>query len=666
MRRRLQLQILIPFLCMIILATGLLSYIGYYNATALVVDNQTEGNETVMGLISYNLDQYLVEQERLVNMLAGNNQIENTVGNGLASEAGQGTSSAAEEILHKAMKANDQLLDVYIGFANKDMLITSDDELPEGFDPTSRDWYKKAISQPDQPVWVDPYTDALTNTLVLTVSRAVMVDGKAVGVLGVDLKVDALVKMLNDTKLGETGHVFLLDAENHMIFQNENSNMALPDLSEAIYKDQMQQKSKGSLHVKVQGDQRVVSYVINDKFGWKIVGIVSNSEFKQKAAAIVMPSLISLLLVVLVAALLSWLLARAIVRPIRKLQAGLMEFQQGNLSVRSGITQQNEIGKLALAFDEMVEQMGVLMGHIRNTAGQLAASSQMLKVTTEENTAASNVVAGAMQEICTGAADQASIVEQNATIVHEMASQIVTVEMHTEHMSTKAHSMMDVAVLNGERMEQLSVHTKESVSSTASVTKAMYSLGESSRQIGEFVSVIASITNQTNILSLNAAIEAARAGEQGRGFGVVAEEIRKLAAQSQAALLDISNLVKRIDEDTRQAVQLTEAAGAAITEQQHVVVETQSSFQFIYEAVQSNLEGIDQVAAAVKLLTNGKDLISTNTLNLQSISESTAAGTEEVSASIEEQTASMEELNLMALKLEEVAAALSREVNKFN
>jgi methyl-accepting chemotaxis protein len=367
----------------------------------------------------------------------------------------------------------------------------------------------------------------------------------------------------------------------------------------------------------------------------------------------------------MVAGLLSWPLTQAIIRPIRRLQAAMLEFRQGNLSVRSGIRKRNEIGQLADGFDEMTGQMGTLMEHIRQTSTRLADSSHILKLSAAENTASSSEVAVTMQEMASGAGDQAEIVEHNAVVVQEMARHIDSVEQETGTMHGLTQSMMEVAAVNGERLEQLSVQTRNTVEAAASVKDAMYSLGESSRQIGEFVSVIAGITAQTNILSLNAAIEAARAGEQGRGFGVVAAEIRKLATHSEEALASISELMERMGRSTREAVQMTEKAGESMSKQAVVVRETRSGFVSIQETVQANLEGIARVIAAVGALTAEKDKISANTSELQAICQATAAGTEEVSASVQEQTASMEQLNHLARQLEDVAQTLSQEISKF-
>ncbi|MNC19514.1 Methyl-accepting chemotaxis protein McpC [compost metagenome] len=515
-------------------------------------------------------------------------------------------------------------------------------------------------------MWVEPYIDTATKTLVLTVSRAVTVDGKLAGVVGADLKIDSILGLINNVKLGDTGHVFLLDAQNKIISHKDSAQIGSDQSGAEFVKKMRETGETGTVRYESDGDQRILSYVTNDKTGWKISGVANQQEFEEKAAGILSSSLLSLLAVLIVAALLSWPLTHAITRSIKKLQSAMLEFRQGNLSVRSGITKKNEIGQLALAFDEMAGQMGTLMDHIRQTSGQLSESSHILKLSAAENTASSSEVAVTMQEIASGASDQAGIVEHNATVVQEMARHIEAVEQETGSMNGLTHSMMDVAAVNGERLEKLSLQTKESVEAAASVTEAMYSLGESSRQIGEFVSVIAGITNQTNILSLNAAIEAARAGEQGRGFGVVAAEIRKLAAHSEEALAAISELVERMGRNTREAVLLTEQSGEAMSRQAVVVQETKSGFVSIQETVQANLEGISRVLASVEALTAEKNKISANTTELQAICQVTAAGTEEVSASVQEQTASMEQLNHLARQLEEAAQTLSREISKFN
>ncbi|MDF2936007.1 MAG: hypothetical protein K0Q90_1380 [Paenibacillaceae bacterium] len=664
MRKSLRLQILLPFLALIIAASGLVTYLGYYFSTRMTVENQAAANETAMKLLDGNLNLYLKEHERLVEMLAGNDELVLAVQNGLGSKQGKAVLPAVQDAFQEALKADDQLTNVYVGLADKGMLVEPAAELPDGFDPTSRGWYQKAAAQPEQTVWVEPYIDTATKTLVLTVSRAVAVNGKLVGVVGADLKIDSILGLVNGVKLGDTGHVFLLDAQNKIISHKDSAQIGSDQSGAEFVKKMGESGPSDTVQYDSDGDRKILSYVTNDKTGWKIAGVANLSEFEEKAAGILASSLISLLAVMAAAALISWPLTQAIIRPIRRLQSAMLEFRQGNLAVRSGIIKHNEIGQLAIGFDDMAGQMGALMDHIRQTSDQLSESSHILKISASENSASSSEVAVTMQEIASGASDQAGIVEHNAAVVQEMARHIEEVEQETGSMGGLAQSMIEVAAVNGDRLDKLSIQTRDSVEAAASVTEAMYSLGESSRQIGEFVSVIAGITTQTNILSLNAAIEAARAGEQGRGFGVVAAEIRKLAAHSEEALASISELVERMGRNTREAVLMTEKSGEAMSRQAVVVQETRSGFVSIEEAVRSNLEGISRVLATVKTLTAEKNKISSNTLELQAICQAAAAGTEEVSASVQEQTASMEQLNHLARQLEEAAQTLSLEISR--
>ncbi|RAV04103.1 methyl-accepting chemotaxis protein [Paenibacillus sp. YN15] len=665
MRKSLRLQILLPFLALIIAASGIVTYLGYYFATRMTVENQSAGNETAMNLLNGNLNLYLKEHERLAEMLAGNDELVRTVQNGVAGKDKAVLPAAVQDAFREALKSDDQLTSVFVGLANKDMLVEPAVELPSGYDPTSRDWYKKAAAQNGKTVWVEPYIDTATKTLVLTVSRAVAVDGKVAGVVGADLRIDSIIGLINSVKLGDTGHVFLLDEQNRIISHRDSAQIGSDQSGTEFVKKMQAAGAAGTVQYEGDDGRKLISYATNERTGWRISGVVSLREFEEKAAGLLTPSLISLLAVLVMAALLSWPLAQAIIRPIRRLQSAMLEFRQGNLAVRSGINKRNEIGQLADGFDDMAGQMGTLMGHIRQTSDQLSESSQILKISAAENTASSSEVAVTMQEIASGAGDQAGIVEHNAAAVQEMAHHIEAVEREAGTMNGLTQSMMEVAAVNGERLDKLSVQTRDSVGAAASVTEAMHSLGESSRQIGEFVSVIAGITAQTNILSLNAAIEAARAGEQGRGFGVVAAEIRKLAAHSEEALASISELVERMGRNTREAVLLTEQSGEAMSRQAVVVQETRSGFVSIQETVQANLEGISRVLAAVEALAAEKNKISANTVELQAICQTTAAGTEEVSASVQEQTASMEQLNHLARQLEEAAQTLSREVSKF-
>jgi methyl-accepting chemotaxis protein len=187
--------------------------------------------------------------------------------------------------------------------------------------------------------------------------------------------------------------------------------------------------------------------------------------------------------------------------------------------------------------------------------------------------------------------------------------------------------------------------------SAAAVTEAMRSLGSKSEQIGGIVETITGIAGQTNLLALNAAIEAARAGEQGRGFAVVADEVRKLAEESQNAASSIADLIAEIQNETRNAVGIVEQ-GAERTEEGAVVVEqTRLAFLAIGERVREVDERIREILTA--------------TNEVAAVAEQSSAGAEEVSASTQETSASTQEIASSAHDLARTAEELGALINRF-
>ncbi|MDF2923660.1 MAG: hypothetical protein K0R57_2574 [Paenibacillaceae bacterium] len=666
MRRSLRLQILLPFLALIIAASGLITYLNYRFTVNMTVEAQMDGSMSTLQMANQNLDMYLKEHERLVTTLAANDHVGITLAEGSQSVKGKASLPALQDVFQEALKADHQLVNVYGATLAKEMLVEPPAELPADFDPTSREWYKKAMAQPDKPVWLEPYIDTATKSLVLTVAQAVIQDGKPVGVVGADLTIDSIAELLDGIRIGSSGYVFVLDADNKVISHKDREEIGSDLSTEAFVQEMAREGASGSFTHTYEGQKKALSFVTNEKTGWKITGTVLISEFEETAGAMMNPSLISLIIVLVVAGIISWPLTHSIIRPVRRMQGAMKEFQEGKLSVRSGVTKRNEIGQLAQSFDIMAEQTGKLMAQIGETSDKLAESSQVLMIGANENAASAGQVAVTMQEIAVGASSQAVIVDQNAEIVTDLSTHIEKVEQEAVQMELLSAGMIEIAGVSAAKLERLSMQTQRSAEATESVSTAIASLDKSSEQIGSFVAVIAEITRQTNLLALNAAIEAARAGEHGRGFGVVAGEIRKLAAHSDQALAEIRELVDNTRRDMLQAASLTEQAGAAMSDQETAVRETNQSFDAINEAVHSHMAGISQVIQSVKAMTEGKNKIGSNTSELQAICQMTAAGTQEVSASVEQQTASMEQLNHLARQLEASAEIMRAEVNKFS
>jgi len=219
---------------------------------------------------------------------------------------------------------------------------------------------------------------------------------------------------------------------------------------------------------------------------------------------------------------------------------------------------------------------------------------------------------------------------------------------------------------HGEELMQGAVKRMETIESTVTATAdVVKKLGENSQQIGAIVETISSIADQTNLLALNAAIEAARAGEAGRGFSVVAEEVRKLAEQSQVATEEIKERISTIQQDTNAAVNAMEQGTIEVERGTQAVREVGEQFGEILSMVGSIEEQIQDINVSVQTVSKGTTNIVSAVDEIDEISRVTSGHTQTISAAAEEQSASSEEIASASQALAVLAGELQETTRQF-
>ena len=325
----------------------------------------------------------------------------------------------------------------------------------------------------------------------------------------------------------------------------------------------------------------------------------------------------------LAVAVISFLLSNSIVKPIQSMAERAQEIATGNLTNKIETNSRDEVGMLALAFNQMTNGIRELLVHVNSSAESVEQLSGNLSNTTEALSSSIQEVAGSTNHVAASA-------EEFSGKSQEMAHD-------SQEVSERASQ--------GEKEMRDTLGKMREIESNISLLRdAIERLNKRSDEIDSIINMINGIAEQTNLLALNAAIEAARAGEQGRGFSVVAEEVRKLAEQSAQATSEIRNLIKATQQDTAEAVQNMERSVANVAEGSAVMEASEKSFQDIVKAVQQLMYRIEEIAAAAEEL---------------------SASSEQVAAATQEQSAATEEIAGSSDELKQASSSLFEQIKKF-
>ncbi len=552
-------------------------------------------------------------------------------------------------------KGHDAYIEIYIGCRDSGFVTSQNYEMTGGYDPTARPWYADALAAKGKTVVAKAYLST-TGDNVTAVTKAIMDDkGKVLGAIGIDISLQTMTEIIKKLKIGETGYIMLAESDGTIIAFPEDPAFNFKNIKDLKVEEleKLTSQKEGHLEFTMKERNRYASFVSSDETGWKIVGIVDENEVMSSAHMVRVVIAVIGLISVAVGLVIAYIIAYKMSVPIRAIIDVVKVSSDGDFSC--SIDQKyekrtDELGELSRSFNDYINKMKNFITQLKNSIDQIAVSSEEMASTVgtfssnvqgqsanaEEITATTEEMAAGMDNVANNASAQYMIMEELTGFINKLDE----LNRHTEEMIKQANSLtVDMRTQAG-----------EGEASLLNMKSSMSNITESSLDMAGILKIINDISDQINLLSLNAAIEAARAGEAGRGFAVVADEISKLADQTAQSLKDIDSLITENNReiqagqaDVENSINLISTIINGIA---RIDESTRNIFGFMDEQVEASSMvsnrsvKVNEMSSEITKATGEEKIameeISKSINEINQLSQNNAAGAEEMASSAEE------------------------------
>ena len=466
---------------------------------------------------------------------------------------------------------------------------------------------KELITEP----YLYSYTEGQEAKLVVSVVVPLIKNGKAIGVIGVDLFLKDLNDLVKNVKLYDTGYINVVSNNGYGIATPNKDNIGKNIKELGILPDELDAIANGKLHItKSKNYKGIESFKIftpifigKDTSPWSLITIVPINEALKITKKITLLIGLSYTIMALVFALIIYFLVLNITKPILKNVKILRRLRNKELNIKEEefpkITN-DEIGLMTQTIKEDIRDRREMILNFKSLADKLNSIAENLAALSEETYASMGEVAHSIQSNKIAIDNTSSSMTEINAGAEEVSAGTQVISKSIANISTTAESLSNEADAGSSILTEVQEGVLSVVESSKIVSQVLHDLGQSITKIEEMAVVISEVAEQSNLLGLNAAIEASRQGEAGKGFAVVAEEVRKLAEETRNNAKVISKVIKDILSNEKLASEKHQESISKIENLNVNANNATSKFMSLIQKIQNMTNEIESIASSVE------------------------------------------------------------------
>lgn len=580
-----------------------------------------------------------------------------------------------EDLMHN-IATTDMYINSYFLFGENGKTVTSlSSTLPtETFSLMQEDYIGKQLSasKGTKAVWtgwhsvIDEQMNYSDSKYSLVYTRYF---NRGEGYLVIDLQTSVVDGLLSKLNGGEGSLAAIITPDGREIRSSESTSELkegtvgeIEQINEIL---QTGEKKTGTDYVEIEGEKYLLIYTPIDATGLYLCNLIPKTLIVGEVENIKLSTVALTCIALLISILIARVLAGGLGKEVRQINQVLAKAAAGNFTVDYKTKRKDEFQTLAHGLNDMFTGVRSVLKEMQHFGERVMDSSKSVSEGTEKMLNSTQEISTTMEEVANGASLQAMDTETSLVKMEQLSDSIQIVRSHTNQMEEVATCAADTVDSGRQMVTELNKETEATQADMKLLVENIEHVQEKSRNISNFADAIHTIAKQTNLLSLNASIEAARAGEHGLGFAVVAQEIRTLADQTMESSNMIRSVVEGISETTYLTAQSAKQTEERMEQQVKVLLETVQTFSKINQFVLQMVEGFHNIMENLGNSEEEKERVMEAVRNIASISEESAASTENVSAATTSQLDAITSLATEAEQLLKEAKGLDYTIKRF-